>query len=152
MRRFDREGPRRTHFNSMLTVLGETPQWDAASEQVEIEIIFPVASEAIAITGDAELPLVPGVAAGEGCSTAGGCATCPFMKMNTLDALMDVLGRVRGGDPTLAAYEPKKYAERLGGETVAAVGSQPILHMRAFQASGRLPDALIADIRGRAAS
>ena len=27
---------------------------------------------------------------GEGCSTAGGCATCPFMKMNDLDALMDV--------------------------------------------------------------
>ncbi|MCA9634672.1 MAG: quinolinate synthase NadA [Myxococcales bacterium] len=124
----------------------------AKHPEITVEIIFPVASEAIAITGDAELPLVPGVAAGEGCSTAGGCATCPFMKMNTLDALMDVLGRVRGGDPTLAAYEPKKYAERLGGETVAAVGSQPILHMRAFQASGRLPDALIADIRGRAAS
>jgi quinolinate synthase len=104
------------------------------------------------VTGDADLPIVPGVAAGEGCSTAGGCATCPFMKMNTLDALIDVLGRVRGDDPTLAAFEPRKYAERLGGETVAAVGSQPILHMRAFQASGRLPDALIADIRGRAAS
>ena len=28
---------------------------------------------------------------GEGCSTAGGCATCPFMKMNDLDALMDVV-------------------------------------------------------------
>lgn len=29
-------------------------------------------------------------AGGEGCSTAGGCATCPFMKMNDLDALIDV--------------------------------------------------------------
>lgn len=29
---------------------------------------------------------------GEGCSTAGGCATCPFMKMNDLDALLDVAG------------------------------------------------------------
>ncbi|MEZ4381017.1 MAG: quinolinate synthase NadA [Nannocystaceae bacterium] len=124
----------------------------AAHPQITVEIIFPVASEAIAVTGDADLPIVPGVAAGEGCSTAGGCATCPFMKMNTLDALTDVLDRVRAGDPGLAAYEPKKYGERLGGETVAAVGSQPILHMRAFQASGRLPDALIADIRGRAAS
>ena len=123
----------------------------AKHPEITVEIIFPVASEAIAITGDAELPLVPGVAAGEGCSTAGGCATCPFMKMNTLDALMDVLGRVRGGDPTLAAYEPKKYAERLGGETVAAVGSQPILHMRAFQRSGALPEALLADVRGRTA-
>jgi quinolinate synthase len=124
----------------------------AKHPEITVEIIFPVASEAIAVTGDADLPIVPGVAAGEGCSTAGGCATCPFMKMNTLDALIDVLGRVRGDDPTLAAFEPRKYAERLGGETVAAVGSQPILHMRAFQASGRLPDALIADIRGRAAS
>ncbi|CAN0584988.1 unnamed protein product, partial [Laminaria digitata] len=32
----------------------------------------------------------PYSAGGEGCSTAGGCATCPFMKMNDLDALMDV--------------------------------------------------------------
>lgn len=46
---------------------------------------------------------------GEGCSTAGGCATCPFMKMNNLDALMDVVanadqsGTVSGEDgcPTI---------------------------------------------------
>src|SRR5690606_22690304 len=47
---------------------------------VEVEIIFPVAAEAVARTDDAELGVVPGVAGGEGCSTAGGCATCPYMK------------------------------------------------------------------------
>jgi hypothetical protein len=62
--------------------------------QISVEIIFPAASEAIAITNDHALPVVPGVAGGEGCSTAGGCATCPYMKMNSLDALMQVLARL----------------------------------------------------------
>ncbi len=42
--------------------------------------------------------VVPGSARGEGCSAAGGCATCPFIKMNDLDTLHDVInmiGRVR---------------------------------------------------------
>ena len=56
-----------------------------------IEIIFPVAEEAVSQTDSKEMPIVPGVAAGEGCSTAGGCANCPFMKMNDLDALVDGL-------------------------------------------------------------
>ena len=30
------------------------------------------------------LSVVPGVAQGEGCSAEGGCASCPYMKMNTL--------------------------------------------------------------------
>jgi len=33
-------------------------------------------------------PPPAGVAAGEGCSAGGGCATCPYMKMNSLDALL----------------------------------------------------------------
>jgi hypothetical protein len=59
---------------------------------VEAKIIFPVSSEAV-MTSDfqpevyAQLPIVPRVASGEGCSMASGCATCPFMKMNNLDAL-----------------------------------------------------------------
>ena len=59
----------------------------ARDPQLEVEIIFPVASEAIATTQDDALRVIPGIAGGEGCSTAGGCATCPFMKMNSLDAL-----------------------------------------------------------------
>ena len=30
------------------------------------------------------LSVVPGPASGEGCSTEGGCASCPYMKMNNL--------------------------------------------------------------------
>jgi hypothetical protein len=54
---------------------------------VEAKIIFPVSSEAV-MTSDfqpevyAQLPIVQRVASGKGCSTASGCATCPFMKMN----------------------------------------------------------------------
>jgi quinolinate synthase len=121
---------------------------------IEIEIIFPVAAQAVATTGDAALPILPGVAGGEGCSTAGGCATCPYMKMNSLDALCDLLERLPLGpladrSDALANFEPRKYHELIAGKTVAALGTEPILHMRAFQRSGTLPDQLIADLRAR---
>jgi quinolinate synthase len=88
---------------------------------VEAEIIFPVSSEAITQTGEAHAPalegalgslaIVPGPQGGEGCSSEGGCASCPYMKMNSLDALMGVCAKV--GTPAqdlLLAFEPKKYA------------------------------------------
>jgi len=102
-------------------------------------------------TGDAELPLVPGVAGGEGCSTAGGCATCPYMKMNSLDALMTVLERMRT-PAALSAHAPRIYSEKVAGQTVAQLGELPIRHMRDFQKSGHLPPALVADMRSRAAT
>lgn len=40
------------------------------------------------------LSVVPGPAGGEGCSLEGGCASCPYMKMNSLQALMT--GVLRG--------------------------------------------------------
>lgn len=114
-----------------------------------VEVVFPVSDQAIAATDDSELGIVPGVAGGEGCSTAGGCATCPFMKMNRLDRLFAVLGQV-GGDPAaLAPFEPRKYDEILGGKTVAELGGLPILHMRAFGQTGELPAALVQDVRSR---
>ncbi len=119
---------------------------------VEAEIVFPVADAAVAVTGDASLPIVPGVAGGEGCSTAGGCATCPYMKMNSLEALLDVLARVPEGPVRLARFAPQKYGEIVDGRTVAALGELPIRHMREFQRARRLPDALVADIRARAAA
>ena len=121
----------------------------AAHPGIEVEIIFPVAAEAVAIDpkNDA-LPVIPGVAGGEGCSTVGGCATCPYMKMNTLDATFDVLERC--DDPAaLVAFEPEKYAEQIEGQSVAKLGTVPILNMRDFQRSGRLSDALLADLRSR---
>jgi len=118
--------------------------------QLAAEIIFPAASEALAITGDHTLPVVPGVAGGEGCSTAGGCATCPYMKMNSLDALLDLLDRLDRPAAELAAYEPRKYLDTIEGRTIAELGVLPILHMRGLQRAGVLPAELLRDIQGRA--
>ncbi|HEY0133667.1 MAG TPA: quinolinate synthase NadA [Nannocystis sp.] len=123
----------------------------AARPELTVEIVFPVAEGAVLATGDAELPLVPGVAGGEGCSTAGGCATCPYMKMNSLDALMAVLERLQT-PAALSAHAPRVYREQIGGQTVAQLGELPIRHMRDFQKSGHLPPALVEDMRTRAAA
>jgi quinolinate synthase len=115
--------------------------------QLEVEVVFPVASEAIAQTNDEQMPIVPGVAAGEGCTVAGGCATCPFMKMNSLDALVDLMkaiGSDRGED--LSPYHPKLYTELVAGRTAAELGGRSILHMRHFQREGRLSDGLVQEI------
>lgn len=93
---------------------------EADRPDIEVEIVFPVASEAISTDqtlpsqrmpgapqgnvdasltslgpqgGDSGslgtlpggLSVLPGPAGGEGCSAEGGCASCPFMKMNTLE-------------------------------------------------------------------
>jgi quinolinate synthase len=128
---------------------------DYASEgtrELSAEIIFPVASEAIAQEAGSELAVVPGVAGGEGCSTAGGCATCPYMKMNSLRALIALLERV-DVEPgsNLVPFEPRKYVQQIHGRTAADLGGEPILHMRAFQRTGRLPDALVQDVLSRGA-
>lgn len=115
---------------------------------VDAEIVFPVAAEAVAAEPDSELGMIPGVAAGEGCSTAGGCATCPFMKMNSLAALEDLLVRI-GTDPpaALAGFAPRKYSGEIEGRSIAELGSETILSMRALGRDGKLPKELIAAIR-----
>jgi len=128
---------------------------DYASEggaAISAEVVFPVASEAIAQDPESGLGIMPGVAGGEGCSTAGGCATCPYMKMNSLQALVGLLERV-DAEPrsSLVPFEPRKYVQEIRGRTAADLGGEPILHMRAFQRSGELPEALVSDILGRAA-
>ena len=113
----------------------------------QVEILFPSSPEAVTPTHDAELPVVPGAASGEGCSTTGGCAACPYMKMNTLAGLRRVLGYLeQGGTAALASYAPRRYPELLGGLTVAELGTRPILQMRAFQAAGQLPEDLVARV------
>lgn len=69
---------------------------DAGRSDVKVEIVFPVAPDAMVseqTAGIGEgiepmlpggLAMIPGAASGEGCSTEGGCASCPYMKMNTL--------------------------------------------------------------------
>ena len=120
---------------------------DAGGPEISVEIVFPVASEAVATTGDAHLPVVPGVAGGEGCSTAGGCATCPYMKMSSLDALLDLLERIERDPPSaLAGYMPKTYPEPAGGASIAELGTRSIVRMRAFQQQHALPGELVAEI------
>ncbi len=118
-----------------------------AGTSLSAEVIFPVASDAIATVDDDELQILPGVQSGEGCSTAGGCATCPYMKMNSLDALLDLCRRIDVDDAAkLQAYAPTTYAEHVEGRTVADLGSEPILHMRWMQQNAELPDALIEHV------
>lgn len=134
----------------MITPIVRTTQkllQDAGSDLVA-EIIFPVASEAVAQTGDATLPIVPGVSGGEGCSTAGGCATCPYMKMNSLDALLGLCRSVGTGED-LTAFEPRKYTELVAGRTAADLGGEAILNMRHYQQQGQLSGALVQDIQSR---
>lgn len=121
-----------------------------AGSGVVVEIAFPVASEAIAATGDAELAIVPGVQGGEGCSTAGGCATCPYMKMNSLDALADLVRMVDvEDDDQLARFHPRSYVERIEGRTAAQLGGVPILHMRHFQQTRHISPELVEDVKTR---
>ena len=58
----------------------------------------------------------------------------------------------RAGEPEkkLALYEPKKYVELIGGRTAAELGGIPILRMREFGKSGKLPESLVDDIVTRA--
>ncbi len=124
---------------------------EAERDDVTCEIVFPVAAESITAVPDSPLAIVPGPGGGEGCTTAGGCATCPYMKMNSLDALISLLGRL--GDASqeslLSEYFPRVYDETIDGMKVAQLGGVPILHMRAFQKEGRLPAALIEDVLSR---
>ena len=117
---------------------------------VSVEIIFPVASDAVARSDDESLRIVPGVLPGEGCSTSGGCSVCPYMKMNSLEAFLSLLERVGSGRAAeLQGFAPHTYSERIEGRTVAELGGETILHMRAYQETGRLPDALVEDILTR---
>ena len=118
-------------------------------ERFEAEIIFPVASDAITQTPESELVIVPGTSGGEGCSIGGGCATCPYMKMNSLDSLIEMSERIGVSQFNLEAYYPKKYASLIAGRTAAELGGQPILHMRDFQRDQKLSSVLVDDILGR---
>ncbi|MBM73988.1 MAG: hypothetical protein CMK59_01200 [Proteobacteria bacterium] len=115
-------------------------------KDISVEIIFPVASEAVA--QDEGLVVIPGVAGGEGCSIAGGCASCPYMKMNSLEALTDLVeDLVEEKGKGFEAFFPKQYTELLEGRTAAEVGGEPILYMRHFQRTGELPAELVEMVR-----
>lgn len=133
---------------------------------LQVEIVFPVAAEAVtpaegangagAADGAGVLPglsVLPGVSGGEGCSAAGGCATCPFMKMNTLEGLLDVTDAVfEEKAPQLEGYLSSLRATELhDGQQIAKLGAEPILQMRHLMRTGKLSPELIADVRTRTA-
>jgi quinolinate synthase len=133
---------------------------------VEAEIIFPVSSDAVMGVEDNNantdesiqtLEVVPGVSGGEGCSTAGGCATCPFMKMNDLDAVQDIVemiqtrGSNKNSELSLSKHLPQNRlkGKTIGGRDAIELGSEPIVFMREFMKSKRLSDDLVRRIEGR---
>jgi len=147
------------------------------SQGVEAEIIFPVSSEAVMATptpaksssgsssSDDDVPVmrvVPGVAGGEGCSTAGGCATCPFMKMNDLDRVSDIIEMVRDGSSSSTSVAASATARlkrhlppnrlkgrKINGQDATDLGTEAILYMRQYMQTKRLPDDLVHKIMSR---
>jgi quinolinate synthase len=102
-----------------------------------LEIIFPVAEEAMTVQShhkdDLGFDLMPGVSAGDGCSINGSCADCQFMKMNSLDALIDLLEKIDQID--LKAFYPKVNQQ---DDELTKLGTQTILAMQEFQKTGKL--------------
>ncbi|XP_062201891.1 quinolinate synthase, chloroplastic-like [Phragmites australis] len=128
---------------------------------IEVEIVFPVSSDAVSktsingshhlgssIASDLDnLTIVPGVNSGEGCSIHGGCASCPYMKMNSLGSLLKVCHQLPDEDNRLSVYQASRFnAKTPLGKSVAEVGCEPILHMRHFQATKRLSDKLVHQV------
>ncbi|EXB94469.1 Quinolinate synthase A [Morus notabilis] len=131
-----------------------------SGDKVKVEIVFPVSSDSMTKTsssssadlksikmGDVILPVIPGVASGEGCSIHGGCASCPYMKMNSLTSLLKVCDHLPDETNSLSPYEAQRFKfQTPNGKLVADVGCEPILHMRHFQAAKKLPEKLVTDI------
>ncbi|PSR95901.1 Quinolinate synthase [Actinidia chinensis var. chinensis] len=129
--------------------------------KVNVEIVFPVSSDSVTRTSSGssnglssgevgnfmEVPIIPGVATGEGCSIHGGCASCPYMKMNSLNSLLKVCHHLPEQKHDLLAYEAARLnLQTRHGKLIADVGCEPILHMRHFQATKSLPEKLIYQI------
>lgn len=119
-----------------------------AGSHVEAEIVFPVAKEAVMVDGEGGI--VPGASGDEGCGTGGGCATCPFMKMNDLDALLD-LAEMVGDKETmtdLTGYHPPNRLEgkTWGGESAVELGIKPILHMRHLTREKKFDPELVIEV------
>ncbi|KAI3499491.1 hypothetical protein L1887_35292 [Cichorium endivia] len=119
--------------------------------KVSVEIVFPVSSDSMTTNSSnlGNLSVIPGVASGEGCSLHGGCASCPYMKMNSLTSLVKVCNGLPLDKESLKSYEAGRFSLRTPkGKLIADVGCEPILHMRHYQATKRLPEKLIDQILG----
>ncbi|CAI9260736.1 unnamed protein product [Lactuca saligna] len=138
-------------------LLGSPESSSLREGKVSVEIVFPVSSDSMTRTSSqtssdlGDLSVVPGVASGEGCSLHGGCASCPYMKMNSLTSLVKVCNGLPLGKEGLRGYEAGRFSLLTPkGKLIADVGCEPILHMRHYQATKRLPEKLIDQILGGA--
>jgi len=120
-----------TKFNSML----------------EVEIIFPVSDEAISQNNKGDL--MPGLNQNEGCSIHGGCATCPFMKMNNLESLMDVCEMINDklSEGKLGKFIIRNRAESEEDKRILEQGVEPIVEMQFFQKNGKLSEKFLEHIK-----
>jgi len=126
------------------------------AHNIEAEIIFPVASDAFTpVHSDDDLVLVPGVNAGEGCSTSGGCATCPFMKMNDLERLSDIADKILDPSPSnqiqLKGHLPPNRIQGkfIGNQSLTDLAVEPIVYMRQFMQDNSLPEELVQKIESQ---
>jgi len=89
-----------------------------------------------------------GVSSGEGCSIHGGYASCPYMKMNTFDSLLNVCNLVDTSKKVLlSSYRAQRFnTSFLLGHCIADVGCELILHIRHFQSTRKLPENLVHQI------
>ncbi|CAN8244672.1 unnamed protein product [Cochlearia groenlandica] len=119
------------------------------SSKLKVEVVFPVSSDSMTKTSSSEsdLALLPGVAGGEGCSIHGGCASCPYMKMNSLSSLLRVCHNLPDVENVIGGYKAERFKRQTPqGKLIADVGCEPILHMRHFQANKELPQKLVQQV------
>ncbi|KAK8464871.1 hypothetical protein PHAVU_010G094450 [Phaseolus vulgaris] len=138
-----------TSIVATVCSLLEPAKSSSEKAKVTVEIVFPVSGDSISKTssslssgvhsakvGDIRPPMVPGIASGEGCSIHGGCATCPYMKMNFCRSLLKVSHNLPDEENILSAYKAERFKlQTPNGKSVADVGCELILHMRNFQIS-----------------
>ncbi|CAA7030855.1 unnamed protein product [Microthlaspi erraticum] len=143
---------------SIVAVIRSLVGSSSANSKVKVEIVFPVSSDSMSKTegsssvklGDVALPVVPGVASGEGCSLHGGCASCPYMKMNSLNSLLKVCNNLPDVENVIGGFKAERFKRQTPqGKLIADVGCEPILHMRHFQAKKELPMELVNDVLSR---
>jgi len=70
------------------------------------------------------------------------------MKMNSLDAMLDLLQKLKVPSQ-LSTYHPKVYNETVNGISAFELGTLPIQHMRDYGKDKRFSDALLRDVASR---
>ena len=107
--------------------------------------MFPAIHEAVAQVRHPQVQILPGAAAGEGCSIGGSCATCQFMKMNTFESLQWVLSQMGSNEAALEKYKPPK-APALKNSQQINQGIKTNLEMNYFSQNKKLSPEFVKEI------